>query len=149
IVDTWEYGGSAARYRTWGRGCAGSNGLEPRLQPVTMPQLGSTWTVDLRDLAGGSGFALVVTALSDQSWNGAPLPVDLAPIGMPGCLARPSNDVVTVLANNNGTARFALAIPAAPALAGFVVFQQGAVFDPALAQPLPVAVSGGGEATLR
>jgi len=149
IGDTWEYGGNAAHYRTWGSGCAGSNGQEPQLVPVTMPSLGGNWTVELRLLPAASGFALVTTALSDTQWNGAPLPIDLTSFGLPGCLGHTSNDVVTLLATSNGTATWIFAIPARPALAGLVVYQQGVSFDPLVARPLPAAVSNAGEATLR
>jgi len=55
-----------------------------------------------------------------------------------------SNDVVTLLATSNGTATWTFAIPARPALASLVVYQQGVSFDPLVARPLPAAVSNAG-----
>lgn len=149
LIDTWEYGGSAAIYRTFGRGCNGSNSLPPRLQAQTLPRLGQTLTLALTQLPAGNNAGFLISALSSTTWNSMPLPVALAPFGLPGCTGYTSADVVTLYTGSGGMANVNIAIPNRPALSGFVVFHQALSIDAAVARPITAAVSNAGEATVR
>ncbi|MBK8101525.1 MAG: hypothetical protein IPK26_30970 [Planctomycetes bacterium] len=149
LRGTNEYGGNAATYRTFGRGCPGSNGRDPVLAALTLPRLGQVLNLQISELpiTGGAGFML--TALSDVSWNGNPLPFELTPFGVPGCNAYTSAEVSTFVTNVNGVASFSVAVPNNPVLAGVIVFHQGVSLDPTVLRPVGITVSNAGEATLR
>jgi len=149
LGDTWEYGGTAPLYRTFGRGCNGSNNLEPLLAPRTLPALGQTLTIDLTQLPAGNVAGFLVTAQSSTLWGGQPLPRDLGFLGLTGCRGYTSADVAVLFTGSGGSASIGIAVPNQPGLAGLVVFQQALVADLAVLRPLPAAVSNAGEATLR
>lgn len=149
LAGTNEFGGNAASYRTFGRGCPGSNGREPVLSALTLPRLGQVLNLRVSDLpiTGGAGFML--TALNDVSWNGNQLPFELTPFGVPGCTAYTSADVSTFITNVNGIAAFSVTVPNNPALAGLDIYHQSILLDPTVLRPVGVTVSNGGQATLR
>ena len=149
VSDTWEYGTPAPLFRTFGLGCAGSNGLVPRLSVTSMPALGGTLTLQLSDLPNITSLAFFVTALSSTTWNGNPLPVDLTSFGLNGCTGYTSVDVVDLVGSAGGTATASTSIPNNPALAGLVVFHQAMHVDPATVRSLPGALSNAAESTLR
>ena len=149
IQDTWELGGNAATYRTFGTGCDGSNGLPPRLEPQNMPTLGTTTSVDITDLPGSSGFVFLAGGLSDLTWGGLQLPIDLSSIGLTGCRAYISPDVGVVLAHTAGTATWSLAVPVSPSLSGYQMFLQALSLDPAVTRPFQGAMSNAAELNVR
>lgn len=57
------------------------------------------------------------------------LPLDAAPLGMPGCWLIVSFDVVTGLTNSSGAARMSFEVPNVPTLAGQRIYMQGLVMD--------------------
>lgn len=145
IDDTWELGGSGGTWRTFGFGCAGGGGLVPRLVPQSMPTLGATATLDVTGLPPAGGVALLAIGLGDQTWLGLPLPVDLTPIGLTGCVGYTSFDVGATLTHTNGTASFSLPVPNNPALAGFSLFFQALSLDAAAPRPFTAALSDAAE----
>jgi hypothetical protein len=149
IPDTWELIGADATYRTFGTGCDGSNGLPPRLQPVSMPALGGTVAIDVADLPTTGGAVYLAAGFSDLVWNGNPLPLDLAPFGLPGCRGYTSAETGTLLVQAGGTANWSFALPAVPAFAGLVLFQQALSFDAGVLRPFPGATSNAAEMNVR
>ncbi len=149
IDDTWELGGGGATYRTFGTGCIGGNGFAPALVPQVMPALGATTVVDVTRLPAGGGLVFLAAGLSDTTWLGVPLPVDLGPIGLTGCRGYTSVDAGIALTHTNGTATWSLAVPANPALAGFVMYLQALSFDAAAPRPFAAALSNAAELNVR
>lgn len=103
-----------------GTGCTGSSLLPLELapNPGAWPQLGKPFTVNLQGAAPGTP-ALLGLGLREGAWLGVPLPIDLGPLGAPGCSLY--HDLLTFLAAPvfpSGTASLPLAIPMDAALYG-------------------------------
>jgi hypothetical protein len=74
---------------------------------------------------------LGVFGFSATQYGPLPLPVDLGPLGAPGCSIGASLDWMQgTVADGKGIARFPLAYPLDPALRGFVFFTQILILDP-------------------
>src|SRR5690606_23138799 len=90
-----------------------------------------------------SARAVLVHGLSRTSWNGFTLPLDLAPLGAPGCKVYTDWFLqVPVWVDNVGQRRIDWLLPPAAALSGTVLHVQLFVADPANA--LGVVASDGG-----
>ena len=119
-----------ARSDSIGVGCAGSNGV-PMLDVVngTSPVIGST--VDfLYSNALYSTFvtpAIVAVGFDQSSYQGIPLPLPLAVIGLPGCTLYHSNDVSVSVGVLAGAAQFtwSLGLPNSANFLGQELFVQG------------------------
>ncbi|MCA8963807.1 MAG: hypothetical protein H6838_18890 [Planctomycetes bacterium] len=127
LADTWEYG---AKSRTFGTGCAGSNGV-PALAAVDAPRLGATYTLNVTNLVPSSAFAFMATGLSDQTGPFGALPFSLAGFGMPGCSALVSGEALVLIPATAGTATWNATMPNAAAFMGLTLFQQAISFDAA------------------
>jgi hypothetical protein len=125
-----------------GAGCAGTGGVT-RLQAIAAPRVGVSLEVELQP-APPLGATLLVGFANTTSPFG-PLPLDLGPLGMPGCALRVSPDVAVPL--RAGAARATLPIPANPALIDLLVHVQAVVADPA-ANALGVVMSDAATARL-
>jgi hypothetical protein len=145
IGDTWELGGAGATWRTYGTGCVGGGGLVPAIVPTAVPAIGTTTTCDITGLPPAGGLVFLTAGLSNQTWLGVPLPVDLGPVGLTGCRGYTSADAGVALTHTNGTAAFALAVPNNPALAGFTMYLQALSFDAAAPRPFAAALSNAAE----
>jgi hypothetical protein len=119
-----------ARSEVIGVGCAGSNGV-PTLDIVngTTPVIGTT--VDfLYSNALNSTFvtpAIVAVGFDQSSYQGIPLPLPLAVIGLPGCTLYHSNDVSVSVGVAPGAAQFtwSLGLPNSANFLGQEMFVQG------------------------
>lgn len=123
--------GVAASFGPHGAGCPGPAGVPTvTARNATRPVLGSTFELRYGNLPN-TPLALVFSVLGfdDQNWNGAPLPLDLAPLGMPNCMLRVGPQFVQPLANVSGAADWQLPIPALPAFDGVPFFVQAAVLS--------------------
>lgn len=122
----------------FGAGCPGSGGVVPELllfggNPESgpgNPGFGSAVTQAL-----GGTVAVLILGASFQTWNGLPLPLDLAPFGLPGCSLLVSADLLLPAVTSgsgpgSGFALFPLPVPADPALFGALFHIQGLVADP-------------------
>lgn len=138
--------GPESTYVTFANGCAGSR-RATRLIPRDTPQIGKTLDLHLLDLP--RDLAFVLFGFSDASVGGIPLPISLAPIGMPGCAARVSPDHVVLVGGSNGSATLPIPIPHSVGLRGLRFFNQAFVVDPpanalgAVASDAAVARIGG------
>ena len=110
-----------------GAGCAGTNGT-PTLT-ATPPRLGQTVSLAASNLRPNQ-VALFIVGFSSTTWVGAPLPLDLGAVGMPGCFARCSVDLPTAVLNTTGTASLAVALPSSPASLGVTFHAQVLGQDP-------------------
>lgn len=120
--ETWTFGATA---RTFGTGCAGSNGV-PALDAVDAPRLGQNLDLTLANL--NPAITVGVFALSLATI--APTPLD--PIGMPGCTGYVAPDLLLNGTAAGGTATLQLPLPGTQALIGTSIFAQGLSFDPGI-----------------
>ena len=139
VAGTFEYG---AYYQLFGTGCAGSNGT-PSLGAVNAPHVGSTFSLQLGNLALSSSVAFVITGLSNTTSNLGPLPLNLTPLGLTGCTSYASADVSTLVAAVAGNASWSLPIPSAISLIGLAFYNQAASIDPGI-NPAGLTVSNAG-----
>lgn len=122
----WD--GPAGHYEVFGTGCSGSAGT-PRLGWFGLPMAGQSFDV-LLDRAPANGIALLEIGDSDTTYNGLPLPFDLAALGAPGCSLRTAvTATFAVTTDAAGQATQTLTIPANPSLAGFRFWNQWACLD--------------------
>jgi hypothetical protein len=119
LGDTWEY----ARARRIGIGCAGTAGV-PSLDADAGPRLGQNYVQNLAGLNPSIGIAVVVVSLSGIA------PQPLAGIGMPGCFAYVTPDVLVTVLATGGNASLTFPIPTTVALSGVSLFGQGLGLDP-------------------
>ena len=109
-------------------GCSGTNGVPGNIaaQP---PRIGNQLVVSLTNLP--LQFALYWWGVSRTTSPIGPLPIDLGPLGAPGCFVRTTVDATVLVAGSNGTATFAFSIPNNTTLLGIQLFSQAFVLDPA------------------
>jgi hypothetical protein len=124
--DTWEYG---ACFKPFGFGCAGSNGT-PVLTGIAVPKLGTTCSANLTNLVPTIPFGIVAVGLSRTQWALGSLPMLLTPLGMPGCRAYQSSDLLVTVPAAGGVATWTWNVPATTANVGAAFHLQGLSLDP-------------------
>ena len=111
-------------------GCVNSAGSVPSLSVTSMPQLGGTFGLELDAQLPAPAIALMIIGVSKDTFNGLPLPLDLAILGAPGCNLATSSEATSVLTTLPGIpAAFSLPVPNNAALSCFSFYQQAAVLD--------------------
>lgn len=125
VTDTWKFGPT---WETYGTGCAGSNGV-PNLVAAAAPGVGRTFVAQMGNLLPFAPVAVIATGFSATSWNGAPLPLPMDPLGLTGCTLWISPDLTATLPAANGISSYALTIPADPWFVGQRFWQQGFSFE--------------------
>jgi len=159
VTPHWRNGGPGSTNGSWVRStvrpwayitsCVTPPGANPQLRSVTEPEIGKTFELAL-EFALPKATAILLTGVSNTSWNSTPLPLDLTGFGAPGCRVFAAGDVLTYhQVDGSGSMRLKLPVPATPALVGHSVYQQAAVVDPqantfgfALSNALRVTVGG-------
>ena len=122
---------ATAFYGTFGAGCKGPSGT-PSIAAFSssLPKLGTLFRVSLAGMPTTSRLALMITSVSNNSFNGAPiLPLDLKVAGAPGCLLLVDPFLFTPVPLIKGKGTMNLPIPNLPALKGIAFFQQALGFD--------------------
>ena len=71
----------------------------------------------------------MLTGFSNTISSSGPLPLDLTILGAPGCAARVSPDVTSLIFGGAGSASFNLPIPNNSSYSGFVLYNQCFVLD--------------------
>jgi hypothetical protein len=97
------------------------------------PRLGGTWShAYYGNLPPGlTGFGVLGQLGHGSSWNGVPLPLDLAPFGAPGCRWSVSLELVVPLIGITAGYRWpTFPIPNDPSLASAMLLEQGVLLDP-------------------
>lgn len=145
LADTWEFDlGPVASFTAYGSGCPGSRGVPQVSAPLgSLPRIGTTFNVQVSNLPL-TGPAFLGIGLSDTSYGGSPLPLDLSSVGAPGCHLLQSLDVLLPLANVLGSANWSFTVPAIP---GGEFFVQAFPFDPP-ASAFGYTASNAGKAVL-
>jgi hypothetical protein len=143
LHGTWEVRfGHFASARAYGSSC-GSPSLQLQDDPAQKPLLGQSARATVRNCPGGIAF--VGIGLDKTSFLGAPLPLALDSLGMPGCRLLHSFDLGgCYLAQPIGAQECAwsIAIPADPVLRGLHVYAQSYGFD-AAANAAGIVLSNG------
>jgi hypothetical protein len=143
LGDTWEYVIIAGDYTTFGSGCAGS-ATPPSLQSSSPPRIGTTFTLNVTNLRPPT-LGVLVLGVSDKTWNGATLPLDLTFLGMKGCNLLVSWDAESVIALRTGTTwTWKASIPNNALFIGTTFFNQAWTLD-SKANSLGISTSNGGK----
>ncbi|HZT55452.1 MAG TPA: hypothetical protein VFA35_04435, partial [Burkholderiaceae bacterium] len=142
-TTAWQDLRPGAVYAPYGAGCAGSLGV-PTLGAAAPPALGTFFQANVGNLPGGVAF--MVTGFSATANGPTPLPLDLGPLGMPGCSLLAEAALTTLLLGGT-TATWQLAIPNDPTYLGFTFYNQGFALDPP-ANALGLTVSNGAHAVI-
>ena len=127
-LEVLQFAGFIGEQWAYGAGCLGTAGV-PTLSCAVRPTSGATLPLRV-DNVPAPGLALLVTGLSESTWSGLPLPLNLLPAGAPGCWALASLDASNLGVATGGVATISFPIPASGAL-GFRIFQQAVVVDSA------------------
>jgi hypothetical protein len=109
-------------WRTSGTGCRDFRGQELSMRHAGVPQIGSSVEIGCR--TGNPLPYLLSLGLSKTSLGSSPLPIDLTPMGAPGCRVYGSWDMVQGFYAWDAMAIYQ--VPNAPALAGLALYFQGA-----------------------
>jgi hypothetical protein len=75
--------------------------------------------------------ALLLVGTSRTAWGPVPLPLDLSPLGMPGCALRVNGTGILAVAVGGGRGAVPLRIPDDASLLGSRFYDQAIVVDPA------------------
>lgn len=127
-------------FRSLGAGCAGRGGT-PNLQieDHAWARIAQPWVLRVTYVPESGPITLGIGA-SATRWQSHVLPLDLGPLGMPGCSLRTSLDWLFPMTRTTAGARLALAMPNDPRLVGVRLYQQALVLDrPANAAGLTVS----------
>lgn len=126
LADTYEFG---AHYQPFGLSCTGSAG-PVQLLGVALPRLGNVGRVDVVNLPPSVPLAGMAIGLSRQQWAGGSLPFLLTGIGLTGCRAYTSAELVVPLLASGGVATWTFPFPSNASLLGSVYHLQGLSLDP-------------------
>ncbi|MCK5943684.1 MAG: hypothetical protein KAI24_17000 [Planctomycetes bacterium] len=124
---TWQYTGNTdGVFSLYGVACDIASGT-PGLTGST-PNIGTTLTVNATNLGTALGVIWAI-GLSDQVFNGLPLPLDLGIVGLAGCNLVASPDFLDIALATSGSASYSLPIPNQTALVGQSVYCQALPID--------------------
>jgi hypothetical protein len=127
-LETWVYRtDTPADFVPFGNGCAGSVGTPELTAPAGLAWLGDTFRTRVDAVAGNSPGAVFVNGLS------ATAPIDLTPVGLPGCNRFVTIDDSCFVLPANGLAEWVVDVPNDPFFAGVQLHQQVLVLDPSAA----------------
>jgi hypothetical protein len=127
---------SPGAFVTSGAGCAGPAGT-PQLSGSGFAWIGATPVLRAEPVPL---LGLFVLGTSNTMSGGIPLPLPLAPIGMPGCTLQVSLDVLATAPATGGVSQLGVQVPMSPALVGFTLHAQAGSLDPG-ANPLGLTLS--------
>ena len=133
---------------SFGQGCPGIAGI-PTLGAITTPTLGDPYSLSLSNMdpAGGSFFMTLGFSLTTDPVAGT-LPVDLTPVGAPGCSLLCSVETFFFQTHTTGASQFNLTVPNSQVLLGLQVMTQAFSTDPNNALGLVASNAGVGTVNL-
>lgn len=121
--------GLAAQTATFGAGCGTT--WSPTLTPVSMPQLGTMFLMEVDALPTTPTLTIGAIGFANGSYGGLPLPLDLAAAGMPGCnLWIAPEPVLFPAVGTGGTSLWGLAMPASLETIGLAFYAQAFAVAP-------------------
>ncbi|HKB16513.1 MAG TPA: hypothetical protein VKF62_10620, partial [Planctomycetota bacterium] len=150
-IRCFSYTGIPAGSSLFGSGCPGTSGSTPQILAAggnpSATAGNPTFGAFLSGAPPGTT-AMLLMGLSSQAWGSIPLPMRLAPFGMPGCSLEVAADFAWILPTNvSGNAIAPMPVPADPGLVGATLYLQWLVADPGPVL-LPGALSGALELAL-
>ncbi|MCA8954172.1 MAG: sulfatase-like hydrolase/transferase [Planctomycetes bacterium] len=114
----------------FGYGCSGG-GIQPVLRTNDLPELGTTFTMRVTGVGVGVPAVIGTLGLSNDTWNGNPLPYDLSAAGMLGCMLWSAPLTTRFVFPVGSVAQWSESIPVSPLFVGLTLFAQGFVLAPA------------------
>ena len=140
VFRTGRCAGSIAQK---GQGCQDPKGTVLSLGISGCPDLGRTLSVNLATSATSTIPVSFLLGASDTFGLGTTLPIDLGPLGAPGCRLYTSSDLAFgPIPNAGGGNSLLLSVPNDAALKGQSVFWQGVQLHAQIPTFLPVVTSG-------
>src|SRR5690606_8921691 len=120
--QTWTLAAAGAQ-DVFGAGCAGSAGVPTvSANANSIAQPGGVVAFDVDNVP--NSLAILAAGFSRTVAGGQPLPLSLAPFGMPGCSLLVSPDVAVLLAAGANAATWWLPLPSVPGLLGVEFYVQ-------------------------
>ena len=116
--------GTQAQVNTVGTGCAGASGTVPSLSSPDSPTIGGSINISVNGTPSTPG--LLFFGLSNTTYSGLSLPLDLTSFALPGCSLYNSIDV-TVPIGTDGTGTWTSPLPVAPS--GATMYMQAFMLD--------------------
>lgn len=126
-VPTGTAAGQTGVFGAFSLGCSLSG--EPPTIAATVPTLGQQLAITLDGLSPTS-LALVVIGLSNRTYSGLPLPIDLSTVGFAPCPLLVAPDVVGVAGALSSQLVYNVLIGTQPALLNAVLYFQGVTLEP-------------------
>jgi len=119
----WQQNSPTATYTPYGAGCAGSLGV-PTLTAAagSRPALGTTFTATVDNLP--ANLAVMSSGLAQTG------PVNLGPLGMPGCSQYADALILDLISGSQGQASWSLNVPNTTSLFGVHFYNQAYPLDP-------------------
>ena len=137
---------SSEPWVAFGQGCTGTSGV-PTLGVVSAPTLGDPFSLSLSNMDPLGGFYIMCigsSTVTDPQLGS--LPIDLAPLGAPGCQILSSVEVTQFGFHTNGAAQFDITVPNNQALLGRQVTNQAFCND--ASNPLGLIATNAGIGTV-
>ncbi len=117
-------------FQAFGVGCKGSKGVPYlSLEPGSSPRIGEKLQVRIWNLPPWQ-FGWMILGASSSRAGAVPLPLDLGPLGMPGCRLYVSPDFLVYSFSNPVKNLWETLVPANPVLLGSTLFLQYLSRDP-------------------
>ncbi|MCA8953204.1 MAG: hypothetical protein KDE27_27075 [Planctomycetes bacterium] len=115
-----------------GAGCAGPLGVPRWIAPGDPPRFARELVCAVRNVPTGASNATIALFGTDAAnWNGQPLPLSLASLGAPGCLAWLAPAFALPMLSSGNQAALTIGMPASPAAVGQQFYVQAATLVPA------------------
>jgi hypothetical protein len=131
--QTWEFtGANGAIFGSFGHGCPTSAGIAT-IQ-ASAPRLGQSFDLVAAPIPGNTTFVLFAQGYSANTFNGGPLPLSLAPFGLPDCALEVAGigTYGVVVGTGAGSAGFGFTIPNLPGLLNVLYYVQAFIPDAAV-----------------
>ncbi len=134
-------------FKAFGTGCKGSQGVPYlALDPSSEPFLGEKLKVRIFNLPAWQ-FGWMILGVSSSQAGPFPLPLDLGPLGMPGCKLYVSPDLTVYSFSTPAKNEWETRVPMNPVLLGSSLYLQYLSRDPG-ANPRGLVLSGAAKVTL-
>jgi hypothetical protein len=115
-------------FSLYGSGCQSVNG-EPTLAATNAPTINTALTLEVGNMPLDCELALMALGVSNTTWQGLPLPLDLTPIGLSGCNLIAAAEFIDLTPSVNGVASYSVNIPNNAGLVGSSLFVQSILLD--------------------
>jgi formylglycine-generating enzyme required for sulfatase activity len=141
------FGVSQASYSTYRQSCAGS--VATPVLSAGAPVVGVDWTLAVTGLGPGAAGTLLF-GLRDDSLGPSPLPLDLGPLGAPGCSLNVNSDpgtgamAVSLVADPAGRVVWSLRMPDLAGALGFTFHNQYVSLEAPSGRALPITTTNAG-----